>query len=791
MTPPDPMAAPTSAPHGAVAVGSHAVFGLRSRWLMLWVGLVFAMYALGCLHEALGPYLFSHDGYNGSAFAQAARNSLRFGVFEQAQYYTGTTPPPLSEIYTNHPMLLHVHLIGLFAVFGVEEWVGRLVPVLYSLGFFVLLYRVTARRFSPLTAAVAVTLWTLTPLHTIFANMINHEQGGLFWCLLLLDRYLVWLDRRRGEWSIHLAVTMAMQFDWPGYYFAGFIGAHALIEALSPRRVAAVGGPDSPEAVWADRPLWSRGAFLVRFSVVVLLNAAAFFGWIAMLRGGLSAMWAAFALRSGGVDGYGALLWKRSLDLYGGALLALLFAWALWSAYQVVRGRGRRRDLIPWFFLLAQLIHSTVFKSAGAIHSYWTFYVGPALAIGGASLLVHLWERRNAIPWRFAPRVVAALFVVAAAGQTYYAIKRHFWGYANHRAAYVGSVSEEWLDVQWAKDLAARYGRDGTCYLVHPSADRRVHITYYLDAPRVENFDPPASGNVAKNLCAAGDKRIALFDLSKAHAHQVDAIWDLVFARKSLIWARRFVAVEVDEEREPERPNIIALNWVEEDPSVFEAWLVNSRNNPGHWRYDPSTDWWPARDRTRSRWAGGRNGPSTEVDCPGDEVVTALRIATKDRIVASAEVLCRPLHETLRRKSPPIDEQPGVGRVGRTLTPNTVLSTCSSNAVATGLHGRAGVLVDSLGLICRPTRRQGGAPPTLAEPRDAPQRGGTGGTSYRLSCPDGEVLTGVAARSEGFVIAVSPRCSPLSGLDFEEPLEGPPAERSPRDPKPRHVKPEP
>lgn len=789
MTPPVPTAPPTPAHVGNEPGGPRGLGLFRTRGLSLWIGLVFVLYALGCLHEAFGPFLFSHDGYNGSAFAQAARNSLRFGVLEQAQYYTGTTPPPLSEIYTNHPMLLHVHLMGLFAVFGVEEWVGRLVPVLYSLGFFVLLYRITARRFSRLTAAIAVTLWALTPLHTIFANMINHEQGGLFWCLLLIERYLIWLERRRGEWSIHLAVTMAMQFDWPGYYFAAFIGLHALVEALSPRRVAEVGGPDSPEAAWAGRPLWARGAFLARFSVVVLINAAAFFGWIAMLRGGLSAMWAAFALRSGEVDGYGALLWQRSLDLYGAGLLALLAAWAVWSAVRVVRGQGRRRDLIPWFFLIAQLIHSTVFKSAGAIHSYWTFYVGPALAIGGASLIVHLWERRHKVPLRFAPRAMTALLVLALGAQTYYAFKRHFWGYANHRAAYVGNASEEWLDVQWAKDLAARYGRDGTCYLIHPSAERRVHITYYLDAPRVEGFEPPALGNVPANLCE-GARRIALFDLSKAHTHQVDTIWDTVFRHKSIIWARRFVAVEVDEPREPERPHIVGLSWVEEAPSALSSWLVNSRYAPGHWRYDPSTDWWPARDRTRSRWAGGRTGVMSEVDCPDNEVVTAVRVSAKDRIVGSAELLCRPLHEVLRRKAPPIEELPGVGRLGRTVTENTALSSCPNNAVATGVHGRAGVLVDSFGLVCQPTRRQGGAPPTLTTPRDAPTRGGTGGTGYRLSCPDSEVLTGLAARSEALVIAVSPRCTPLSELDFEAPPE-PPSDPSPGLPSPRHIEPQP
>ncbi len=776
----------------------------------LWIAAVFVVFGMACLHEAFGPFLFGHDGYNGSAFAQAARNSIRFGVLEQAQYYTGTAPPPLAEIYTNHPILLHIHLIAAFAVLGVEDWVGRLVPVLYSLAFLVLLYRVVARRFSPLTAAFAITLWTLTPLHTIFANMIDHEQGGLFWCLLLIDRYLRWLDTRRREWVIHLAVTMAMQFDWPGYYFAFFIGVHALVDALSAR--------STDGSAWAARPLWRRLGFLTRFSVVVLVNVVAFFGWIASLRGGLDAMWSAFALRSGSSSGYGQLILDRSLDLYGAGLLILLGLWLLWSIVRLVRGRATMADFIPWCFFLGQLIHSLVFKSAGAIHSYWTFYVGPALAIGGASLIVALRDRifafatargvsadKSSTEMADAPEegerveapevpavaahgdhkgvrlpVQVAFYVVVALGlffQARFAGAQHFWGYADHRASYVAGARDEWIDTQWAQALHARFGRDDTCYLVHPSAERRVHFSFYIDAPRHDGIELRPDGGVSRHRCQ-GARPIALIDTGNIHGHELDLVWDLVLTHQSHVWDGRFVAIELAETR-PQGATIEAWRWETTPPSFFWSWLVSTPNAPGTWVADERRDWLPEGGlegaKNRKRWAGGKGGVVQRVECPPGAVVVSLRVTEHKDVVESAAVDCSPVAGIKPRDGavpPSTSGAVKAGVIGLAASTNPELgSNCASNAIATGFHGRAGLLVDAIGVVCSPLRRNSGGKATLGGPRNGPAQGGRGGSNFRFLCPSGGVLTGLDARGGALVDAVSPICTPLSDLLPVEPAD--------------------
>lgn len=766
---------------------------------------------MACLHEAFGPFLFGHDGYNGSAFAQAARNSLRFGVLEQAQYYTGATPPQLAEIYTNHPILLHIHLLAAFAALGVEDWVGRLVPVLYSMAFLILLYRVVAPRFSPLTAALAITLWTFTPLHTIFANMINHEQGGLFWCLFLIDRYLRWLDTPKREWVIHLAVTMAMQFDWPGYYFAFFIGVHALVNAVTARPV------DHSDR--DSRPLWRRLGFLTRFSTVVLVNVIAFFGWIASLRGGLDAMWAAFALRSGSSSGYGQLILERSLDLYGAGLLILLGLWLLWSVTRLLRGRATIADFIPWCFFLGQLIHSLVFKSAGAIHSYWTFYVGPALAIGGASLIVALRDqvfawvsaRRASSPERDASLseadlpdvarapvrlpVQVAFYVAVAIGlllQAQFAVTQHFWGYAEHRAAYMPGSRDEWIDTQWARALHARFGRDGTCYLVHPSADRRVHFTFYIDAPRHDGFELRPDRVMSSHRC--GDARpIALLDTGAMHDHELDLVWDLVLTHQSHVWDGRFIAVELAEAR-PQGASIEAWRWETSTPSFFWSWLVSSRNPPGSWVVDERREWLPGGGlegaRNRKRWAGGKGGVPQRVDCPAGSVVVSLRVTENKDVAESAAVDCRPLASVTRAGGALPSTSAGVsaGTVGlQGATKPEQLSTCPSNAVAVGVHGRAGLLVDSLGVVCSPLRRDSEGRGSLGGNRNGPAQGGRGGSPFRFQCPPGAVLTGLDARGGALVDAVSPTCTALADLLPDKPTgpdgpTGPDKPTAPDDP---------
>ncbi|MCA9565888.1 MAG: hypothetical protein KC561_20465, partial [Myxococcales bacterium] len=96
------------------------------------VGLVTFVWFLGCFHGIANFWQWGHDGFNGAAFAHAARNSIRFGIAGQVQYYMGLEAPGVEMVYTHHPMMLHFHLMTLFRLFGYSEWVARLTPAVYS-----------------------------------------------------------------------------------------------------------------------------------------------------------------------------------------------------------------------------------------------------------------------------------------------------------------------------------------------------------------------------------------------------------------------------------------------------------------------------------------------------------------------------------------------------------------------------------------------------------------------------------------------------------------------------------
>jgi len=751
--------------------------------------LIFLIYFAACLHEAFGPFVIGHDGFNGAAFSQAARNSLRFGIPQQVQYYTDFATPPLSDVYTNHPLLLHVQLTALLGLGGVEPWIARLLPIAYALGFFVLLYRVTARRAGPLTATIAITLWTLTPLHTIFANMVNHEQGGLFWCFLLVDRYLLYqsniaarltLDGPASrvparQWPIFLAISCAMQFDWVGYYFAFFIGLHALVRALR---------------VHDGRSLLRRLGFTLRFSGVVLFNVALFFGWIAWLRGGLSEMGAAFTQRSHSPAGYLKLVFERSTDLYGLGFMALLGIWLVYATVRVFRRRATAIDLIPWTFFGAQLIHSVVFKSAGAIHSYWTIYAGPALAVGGAMVLVAgatvvgRWFMRSGHPTHASTLVPVVLLMVGATAQANYALGQHLWGHDNHRASYLDYTNDEWAESQWSILLHKRFGRDGTCYLVHPSADRTVQVMYYLDAQRRDGKRALLSPSFRATTDLACEREILLVDRTRINAQEAERLPELIQEHPTIVLDRRFVAVIFKDGRKPTAGS----------PEDFEAWLMAPRPAPWWWSWlvstrnppfvieeDPDRDWLLAEGiaewhgGSTPGWAGGSGGTHQELTCPPGAFVHAIDVHVDNETVSGIGVECAVVPgalETVESLDGGADDSamcvPGLFTGTYAAHRHSVIA-CPEEARMTGLRGRAAALVDALGPLCQAISELSGARKnqrTTLLARTARIEGGPGGQRFDLPCQPDERLIGVTVRAGALVDALSAVCAPAPAVSL-------------------------
>ena len=538
---------------------SQATATRRHAWRWVLLAVVGLLYCTIGVRGLTGPWHWGHNGYNGAAFSQAAKNSARFGIVGQAPYHYDREPPQASEIYTHHPMALHAHLVASFALFGTHEWAARLVPFLYSLATWLLLMFAVRRYWGDRTALLAGLVYALTPLNLIFANMVNHEQGGIFACLLLLYAYLRWFETggRLHTVLCAVAVTLAVQFDWPGYYVAFAIATHCLLTGV--RGTAPPG--------WRS--------FIGGFSAVTLANMLAFFGWIYVTRSGLDEMAEAFQFRSQtpSAGGYVMLLVRRLLLLHGPILLG---AAGIGTVGSFLTHKGRplpQRALLPLAFLFAGSIQVLVFPQAAQLHSYWIYYWSPALAIAaalGLGLVIERTEmlqdrsRSVAVPKRWIEPLVVLLFV---ATQGSLALSTWHEQLDHGHAADCDDCYFQSLERLWFTALDEHFDRSTARFAIHRSVrEPRTELHYYLDAPHrtVERVYPVAADEVL------------LLDLNNLGRGERNILPYLSRTYPTVVWMNRFYAID---SRSTET-KMTRFDVVEDDPSFLRWWLTTQTSGP-------------------------------------------------------------------------------------------------------------------------------------------------------------------------------------------------------------------
>ena len=165
-----------------------------------------------------------HNGWNGAAYHNAARNTLRWKVLFPLQYETANVPPRKDQVYTHAPLALHLHNVLAVKLFGDRELSIRLVAGFWSTAALVMLFAVVRRLWDDAHALVASAIYVVLPINAIYTNMANHSAGFIFWALLALYLYASaphsepWRASRLVAFSFALA--MSALWDWPAYYVA-------------------------------------------------------------------------------------------------------------------------------------------------------------------------------------------------------------------------------------------------------------------------------------------------------------------------------------------------------------------------------------------------------------------------------------------------------------------------------------------------------------------------------------------------------------------------------------------
>jgi 4-amino-4-deoxy-L-arabinose transferase-like glycosyltransferase len=312
-----------------------------------------------------------HNGWNGSAYQNAARNTLRWDVLFPLQYETANVPPKKEQLYTHAPLALHLHNVVSVKLFGDRELSIRLVAGFWSVAALCMLFAVVRRLWDDAHAVAASAVYVALPINAIYTNMANHSAGFLFWSLLTLYLYIrstrapPW---RRADFAIFLAsFAVTASWDWPAYYIAACIALHWTWRLFGPRRSEPASGPASQLAI---------------FCACVVLLLAGHFVLVEAVTGQVDELREAFNARR-------ALSWVRFRThllvvpelMFTAPVLGLCVAWMGACALRVARGTAQTRDLVPVAFLVAGLTHYWTFRWSAIVHSYWAWPVLPAVAI--------------------------------------------------------------------------------------------------------------------------------------------------------------------------------------------------------------------------------------------------------------------------------------------------------------------------------------------------------------------------------------------------------------------------
>ena len=339
-----------------------------------------------------------HNGWGGAFYSNIARNYVRYGYLETRfapVINTGNVPPEDRRYYLTHPPGIGLAVSVAFHLFGEHEWSARLVPLLFGLGSIVLVFRIGSKIASREIGLVAVALFSLAPLETLYGAHVDPQGPPVaFFGLLLLLAY----EERRPLLGA-AALVLGAGFDWPIHYLSGLLAFHALF--FRP-----------------DRRRWAVGLFAGSLLLVTSFLLYARFvaphprqQYLQSTPGDAFLFWSGVRVPPGRIPGrpietraLGEWLLRMARHLDSLYTLPLLALAAFGAAFAARGGSSALSILLLW-----GLAHILMFPLGAFVHDYWSMYLAPGVSLAAASGLVRIADSLRRGRTLFLPASSAAL----------------------------------------------------------------------------------------------------------------------------------------------------------------------------------------------------------------------------------------------------------------------------------------------------------------------------------------------------------------------------------------------
>lgn len=360
-------AAPADA-HPRIELLARVVAGLATLW-----------FAGAAAWEMFGPLASGHWASN-AAIGIAAENMWEWKIIGPIANYLVERPTPRSY-YCNHPWGIFWTTAPFVKVIGHHAVACRLPAILMSALSPPLLYGIGRQLWGPAAGATAALGFVVTPIALAFANFNNLEVPVMFGVLLASFGYLrltrTW--RRRWLWVSALGFLIAMNGDWPGYFFGAVVLAFGM-----PRGILLNGRWYPP----VDRRRFAQWwALAASIAVAVLL-----FYFVMFQRSGQlgSLVGAGVSRSAGGALPLEVVLAARSDWIQTSFTWPAILVGKIALPLFVFRLVLLRKDgeIFPLAMLVMAAVQYIVFKQGADIHFFWP---QPFALYFGLSLGVSTW----------------------------------------------------------------------------------------------------------------------------------------------------------------------------------------------------------------------------------------------------------------------------------------------------------------------------------------------------------------------------------------------------------------
>ncbi len=322
-----------------------------------------------------GPFPDGHYAST-SVIGTAAYNMHRWDTWLPVEVYTDHPPPP-SSYYMHHPLGMFWVIAFLTRVFGLNDWVLRLPPLVYVTVTTWLLGKIGRELWGEVAGGLTALAYVALPITLGYANYHDLEQPVMFGTVLATWGYLRYVRTWRERYAAAsvLGFFWALNHDWAAYLWgAAFVGGlFGYLFLVPPRRRMEL----------RDRPIARYWAFLC------VAAAVAFAAEVAALAAStrISDVLTSYLLRTGGADTplrtvlaarrYRIELMFTGLAIGLGKLALPVIALRAWR-------RRSHLELLALPLLFCAVVQYVVFKQGADIHIFWPHYFATyfALAVG-------------------------------------------------------------------------------------------------------------------------------------------------------------------------------------------------------------------------------------------------------------------------------------------------------------------------------------------------------------------------------------------------------------------------